>query len=175
MELDSEAETEEETEPEESIVKEKSVCWTDEDKENLEMNEAEPPSENNVKRRVSFAEPIHSKSFAEESIAKAKRDCGDDGQPIVINFTHSDQLPIVGDSGREIVSPADIARVFSKPKSILKVREGQSILTNVDYKYQEDFEDDYEDFDEEIEDETWLFDIASVSIKVIFFFLVNML
>ncbi|CAK9818354.1 hypothetical protein ANTPLA_LOCUS9736 [Anthophora plagiata] len=77
-----------------------------------------------IKKSVSFALPEDILKNQEENSAKEEKgssETTENSEGILrIEFTHSENNPVVMSDGDSIETPADICRIFSRPKSILK-------------------------------------------------------
>lgn len=136
-----ETESSSENEREDSKVEEKSTA---------ESEEIVEPKRK-VKRSVSFVEPEGVNEAKVEGSVKEKEASIEDAECSEediqrIEFSHSDANPVV-ESGDSIRTPADIYRIFSKPKSILKrspndIPAGHTALP--DYEMEEEEEEEEE-------------------------------
>ena len=100
-----------------------------------------------LKRSVSFVEPEEANETKVGDSAKEKEASSEDAEDIQrIEFSHSG-AKAVAESDDSIVTPADIYRIFSKPKSILKrspndIPAGQT--APADYETEEEEEEEEE-------------------------------
>lgn len=101
-----------------------------------------------LKKSVSFIEMDTPKEAKEDSSRIENESSKDAEDTLRIEFTHSENVPAEGSEGDLIKTPADIYRLFSKPKSILK--RSPNDLTPVQAAPPEYSSDDDDDEDETV-------------------------
>ena len=146
-----ETESSSESEREDAKAEEKSTAESEE-KSTAESEEIVGPKRK-VKRSVSFVEPEEANEAkvgesVKEKEASSEGAEGSEENIQRIEFSHSDTSP-VAESDDSIRTPADIYRIFSKPKSILKrspndIPAGQTELP--DYEMEDEEEEEEEIF-----------------------------
>ena len=101
---------------------------------------------------VSFAEPEDLLKKENENIIKEKEESSkkvvDLEEDILrIEFNHSENKPVTKSDGNSIETPADIYRLFSKPKSILKrsPNDLNPVQPPIEYSTEEEEEEDDDD------------------------------
>lgn len=159
------SESEAETKEEEDTRKEDDPI-PDSDTESPEKS----PDSCKIKKSVSFAEPGDILKKSEDNSAPKETECSENqediGEDILrIEFSHSENNPVIKSDGDSIESPADICRIFTKPKSILK-RSPNDVNPERGMPLRYSWVDEEDEEEEEQEDEETIKPSAYETVRV---------